>query len=91
MLRIDAVSYDSADAIALIKEVQGEYMLRYGGPDKTPVDPAEFAPPKGLFLVGYLDEKGVACGGWRSHGSLLDRLSGKIVAARRPTNAELRC
>lgn len=68
-MRIQAVKYDDPEAATLIAEVQQEYVLRYGGPDRSPVDPAEFAPPGGLFLVGYLDGEGVACGGWRSHGT----------------------
>jgi GNAT superfamily N-acetyltransferase len=68
-MRIDVVEYDSPDAAALIEEVQQEYVLRYGGRDNSPVDPPEFAPPKGLFLVGYADEVAVVCGGWRSHGT----------------------
>ena len=68
-LRIDAVSYDHPDAARLIEEVQQAYVVRYGGRDDSPVDPAEFAPPGGLFLVGYLGDIGVVCGGWRTHGA----------------------
>jgi GNAT superfamily N-acetyltransferase len=67
-LRIDAVSYDHPDAARLIEEVQQAYVVRYGGRDDSPVDPAEFAPPGGLFLVGYLGGIGVVCGGWRARG-----------------------
>ena len=28
--------------------------MRYGGPDETPMDAAEFSPPHGRFLIGYL-------------------------------------
>lgn len=59
--------YDGPAATALIEAVQLEYVARYGGPDETPVDPAEFAPPNGLFLVGYLDGEPVATGGLRRH------------------------
>ena len=68
-MRIDVVAYDHPDAARLIAEVQREYVTRYGGEDDSPVDPDEFAAPKGVFLVGYLDGVAVACGGWRSHGS----------------------
>lgn len=68
-VRIERVSYDHPDAAKLIEEVQQEYVVRYGGPDDTPVDPAEFGPPEGLFLVGYLDGAPAACGGWRVRGS----------------------
>jgi GNAT superfamily N-acetyltransferase len=69
VIRIRPVRYDDPDAAALIEEVQQEYVIRYGGRDGSPVDPAEFTPPGGLFLVGYADGQGVACGGWRSHGT----------------------
>lgn len=72
-MRIEIRGYDHADSMTLIAEVQQEYVVRYGGPDESPVDPAEFAPPQGLFLVGYADvgdgERAVASGGWRGHGA----------------------
>jgi len=67
-VRIDQVRYDHPDAAQLIEEVQQEYVKRYGGPDATPVDPGDFSPPRGLFLVGYDGDEPVSCGGWRSHG-----------------------
>jgi GNAT superfamily N-acetyltransferase len=67
-VQIKEVGYGDPDASKLIADVQQEYVVRYGGPDGTPVDPAEFTPPSGLFLVGYLDGVPVASGGWRSHG-----------------------
>lgn len=63
------VGYGDADATTLIGAVQQEYVQRYGGEDATPVAPADFAAPRGLFLVGYLDGVAVACGGWRAHES----------------------
>jgi GNAT superfamily N-acetyltransferase len=59
--------YDGPSARQLIAAVQAEYVERYGGPDDAPVEPAEFAPPDGLFLVGYLDSDPVASGGLRRH------------------------
>jgi GNAT superfamily N-acetyltransferase len=77
------VAYDHADAVKLIAEVQQEYVHRYGGPDDTPVDPAEFAPPLGHFLVGYLDDVAAACGGWRAHeGHELDFRDGDAELKR---------
>lgn len=66
-MRIDVTSYDHPDAVALVAEVQQEYVVRYGSEDGTPVDPAEFAPPRGLFLVAYVDGTPAACGGWRAY------------------------
>ena len=60
------VPFDDPDAVRLIDEVQQEYVVRYGDTDRTPVDPAEFTLPDGLFLVGYDGGVPVACGGWRA-------------------------
>jgi GNAT superfamily N-acetyltransferase len=64
---IRVVGYAHPDAQRLIAEVQEEYVRRYGGPDSTRVDPAEFDPPNGLFAVLY-DEEGcpVGTGAWRA-------------------------
>lgn len=62
-------TYDHPDAVALIADVQQEYVVRYGEVDLTPIDPAEFSPPLGLFLVAYVDDEPAACGGWRVHGT----------------------
>jgi GNAT superfamily N-acetyltransferase len=66
-LAIRVVGYDHPDAQRLIAEVQAEYVQRYGGPDSAPVDPLEFAPPRGRFAVGYAGNEPVAMGGWRQH------------------------
>jgi GNAT superfamily N-acetyltransferase len=76
-LTIREERYDGPAATALIAEVQAEYVVRYGGPDEAKVDPDEFAPPRGMFLVGYLDDAPVATGGWRL---LDDGPKGEVVA-----------
>ena len=35
-VRIDAVPYDHPDAVRLIGELQQEYVIRYGGVDRSP-------------------------------------------------------
>jgi GNAT superfamily N-acetyltransferase len=67
VVRIDVLAYDHPDAGPLIAELQQYFVLRYGEEDMTPVDPAEFAPPRGLFVIAYLDGRAVGCGGWRVH------------------------
>lgn len=64
-LVISPVPYDHPDASAMTDAVQAYYHTLYGGPDSSPVDPTEFAPPNGRFFVGYLDGVAVAMGGWR--------------------------
>jgi GNAT superfamily N-acetyltransferase len=68
--RIDRVGYGHPDAMLLIAEVQAEYVIRYGSPDDTPLDPLMFEPPAGSFFVGYLDDQAVATGAWRTHGDV---------------------
>jgi GNAT superfamily N-acetyltransferase len=53
----------------LIELIQGEYVVRYGGPDDAPIDAAEFAPPRGLFLLATIDGAPAGCGGWRGLGA----------------------
>ncbi|MEW2295137.1 GNAT family N-acetyltransferase [Streptomyces sp. NPDC006743] len=65
---IRPVAFDHPDAVKLNDEVQAEYHARYGdGGDATHLDPADFRPPNGVYLIAY-DEDGtpVATGGWRS-------------------------
>ena len=62
---LDRVRYDSDEARGLITELQAEYVVRYGGPDATPVDPDEFDSPTGAFFVGYVDGEPVGCAGLR--------------------------
>ncbi|MDQ1046219.1 GNAT family N-acetyltransferase [Streptomyces sp. V4I2] len=64
---IRRVPFDHPDAVKLNDQVQAEYHLRYGdGGDATPLDPSDFDPPNGIYLIAY-DEDGtpVATGGWR--------------------------
>jgi GNAT superfamily N-acetyltransferase len=61
-----ALPYDDAVAQSLVARVQQEYVERYGGPDEAVVDPAEFLPPRGLFLVAEVDGVPAACGAWRA-------------------------
>ncbi|GAB3685119.1 GNAT family N-acetyltransferase [Saccharopolyspora tripterygii] len=66
-MRFEIVAYDHPDSARLIEDLQQEYVVRYGEADLTPVDPAEFCAPKGLFMLGYLGDEPVASGGWRVH------------------------
>lgn len=68
-VQVREVCYDDPVATYLIEAVQQEYVIRYGGRDAAPVDPAEFAPPSGLFLVAEVDGVPAGCGGWRVHGT----------------------
>ena len=64
-LALRPVRSDSADALTLTEQAQQFYIEIYGGPDGTPLTAEEFVPPNGGFLVGYVDGRPVAMGGWR--------------------------
>lgn len=64
-LRIVAEPFDGSAGALLVPMVQQEYVARYGGPDQTPLDPAEFAGPRGRFLIAYDGAVPVGCGGIR--------------------------
>ena len=61
------VGYDHPDVVALVAEVQQEYVVRYGGEDTTPLTREMFVPPRGRYVVAYVDGEPVAMGGWRRH------------------------
>jgi GNAT superfamily N-acetyltransferase len=65
VLDVRPARYDDPVPARLIADLQQEFVVRYGGPDETPVDPDEFAPPRGAFLVARAGGEPVGCGGWR--------------------------
>ncbi|WP_051462772.1 GNAT family N-acetyltransferase [Haloglycomyces albus] len=52
----------------MCQEIQELYMHRYGGDgDESPIDPTDFDPPKGMFLVAHDgDGNAVGCGAWKT-------------------------
>lgn len=68
-IEIRLVSFDSPDARRLIRAALADLAQRYGGEgDETPIEPGQFDPPQGAFLLAYSMGQPVGCGGWRSHG-----------------------
>jgi GNAT superfamily N-acetyltransferase len=61
-----SLPYDDPLAQYLVEAVQQEYVQRYGGRDAAVVEPAEFLPPQGLFLVVEVDGVAAGCGAWRA-------------------------
>jgi GNAT superfamily N-acetyltransferase len=61
-----ALPYDDPLAQYLVEQVQQEYVRRYGGRDAAVVEPGEFLPPRGVFLVAELDGVPAGCGAWRA-------------------------
>jgi GNAT superfamily N-acetyltransferase len=58
-------NYRSAAARVLAAALEAELLGRYGGVGGSGGEPpaADYEPPLGAFLVGYVDRKPVACGG----------------------------
>jgi GNAT superfamily N-acetyltransferase len=75
------VPLDGPQALVLIAELQQEYVVRYGGPDETPVDPRAFEPPDGAFLIAQLDGDLAGCAGLRRHGPQVAELKRMYVRA----------
>jgi len=69
-LAIRAVPFADADVQMLVAEVQQEYVARYGGPDRSPLEPGVFDAPLGAFFVGCVAGSPVAMGGWRIRGDV---------------------
>ncbi|MFF3331569.1 GNAT family N-acetyltransferase [Streptomyces sp. NPDC002888] len=66
-MHIRRVPFDHPDAVKLNDAVQAEYHVRYGdGGDATPLEPSDFEPPNGVYLIAYDEaDRPVATGGWR--------------------------
>lgn len=79
-LFVRALRYSDPVVRALETELQQEYVERYGGPDDSPVDPEEFAPPRGSFLVGFIGNEPVATGGFRWHAEGVAEIKRMYVA-----------
>ncbi|MGH3628670.1 MAG: GNAT family N-acetyltransferase, partial [Sciscionella sp.] len=76
-MQIVLARYDHPEATRLTEQLQQVYLRLYGEVDDTPVDPAQFAPPHGVFLLGYSDgadagrkaRSVVGSGGWRARSA----------------------
>ncbi|MFC4334144.1 GNAT family N-acetyltransferase [Salininema proteolyticum] len=67
-IRIKAEPYANPLAQQLCEEIQDEYRNRYGGDgDQSPIDPDDFDPPQGIFLIAYdTDGEALGCGAWKT-------------------------
>jgi GNAT superfamily N-acetyltransferase len=66
VLRFQPVPADAPPASDLIAAMVGEMATLYGpidGPNMPSATPADFAPPRGTFLVGFDDAGAPVCGG----------------------------
>ena len=84
-MRIVTAGYDSELVQRLVAQIQAEYVVRYGGPDRTPVDPTEFTADRGgTFLMGLVGDEPAACGGLRRHDAATAEVKRMFVAEASP-------
>lgn len=62
-LELRPTRLDDPVAVALVDELQADLTVRYGGPDPVETGVEEFWPPRGVFLVAWLDSRPVGCAG----------------------------
>ena len=60
-----AVALDDPRARQLEDRLIAEMASRYGGGGPKPIPVEHFAPPEGCFVVALLDDRAMACGGFR--------------------------
>jgi GNAT superfamily N-acetyltransferase len=59
--------YDGPVAQTLMAAALADLAERYGGDgDSAPIAAEEFMPPRGMFMVAYVDGGPAGCGGWRT-------------------------
>jgi GNAT superfamily N-acetyltransferase len=78
-LALERFSFDDPVVVALVDDLQQEFVVRYGGPDETVIAPGDFEPPRGAFFVGFDAGLPVAMGGWRFRPDV-QRLDGSVSA-----------
>jgi GNAT superfamily N-acetyltransferase len=78
-LALERFSFDDPVVVALVDDLQEEFVVRYGGPDETVIAPGDFEPPSGSFFVGFDAGLPVAMGGWRFRPDVR-RLDGSVSA-----------
>jgi GNAT superfamily N-acetyltransferase len=66
-IKIAARPYDHLDVQTLVWALFDEQVERYGYADPAEAEAGKYAPPRGLFLVGYLDGRAVTGGGYRTY------------------------
>ncbi len=84
-LRVDEAAFDSAVGGALVGAQWRELLTRYGVPDDRNDVTADLAadhlgPPGGVFLVGWIGDDAVACGGIRRRDDTTGEVKRMYVA-----------
>jgi GNAT superfamily N-acetyltransferase len=88
-VRLEPDRIDSEVGDALVTALLQDLRDRYGAEDPDRPDPADLAPPGGVFLVAWADGEPVGCGGIRAHARDVGEIKRMYVvpAARRASVA----
>lgn len=82
-VEIKLTRFGAPVARQLIAEAQADQARRYGSGDENPIDPIQFDPPDGCFLIAWHDGQPVACGGWRTLGHAQDGVPEDVAEIKR--------
>jgi GNAT superfamily N-acetyltransferase len=84
-VRLESDRLDSPVGERLVTELLADLRDRYGAEDPDEPDPSDLAPPTGVFLVAWLGDEPVGCGGVRAHEGDVGEIKRMYVkpAARR--------
>ena len=82
-VEIKLTRFGAPVAQKLIAAAQADLAERYGSGDENPIDPVEFDPPEGCFLVAWRNGEAVACGGWRTLGHAQQGVDDDIAEIKR--------
>ena len=58
--------YGAPVAQKMVAAAQDELTQRYGSGDDNPIEAVQFDPPEGIFLIAWVGDEPVGCGGWRT-------------------------
>jgi GNAT superfamily N-acetyltransferase len=80
-LELRPTRLDDPVAAALIDELQADLAVRYGEPDPVATRVEEFWPPRGIFLLAWLDGRPAGCAGLKEVDTAVAELKRMYVAA----------
>ena len=86
VLELRDVRLDHPDARMLVEGALAFYVALYGGEDGGDADEThaeDFVAPIGHFVVGYLDGRPVAAGGWRRRDDLTRLGTSRLAEIKR--------
>jgi len=83
-VEIKPTRFGAPAAQKMIAAALADLAERYGGSgDDNPIDPLQFDPPEGGFLVAWRSGEPVGCGGWRTLAHVQEEFAEDIAEIKR--------